>query len=53
MTTYVLIAVASIAVFYVALILWGKRQVKKCGDIPVALKASFAESNEDKSWRLR
>jgi len=53
MSKFILIALLSAAVFYLLLLWWGSRQAKKCGDIPIALKASFMNSNKDESWHLR
>jgi hypothetical protein len=52
MTIYILIALGSAVVFWLALAWWGKKQANAC-DIPIALKASFWETNRDKSWRLK
>jgi hypothetical protein len=52
MSKFILIATLSAALFYLLLLWWGARQVKKCGEIPMALKTSFMNSNKDESWHL-
>jgi hypothetical protein len=53
MTKFIAIAALSASVFYLCLMLWGRKQIRKAGPVPSALKCSFLDSNKDESWHLK
>ena len=53
MGKFIAIAIGSAVIFYICMVLWGRKQIRKSGPVPICLKCSFLNSNKDESWHLK